>query len=253
MLRKLFCIAVAVVAPAIFFPILSVGILLTLNPDVGPWVARVFWSPILLWAGGARLRIEGAEHVDPRRPTIYVSNHQSTVDIPALFVALPVPLRFVAKHQLAWVPIIGWYLWLTGNIFVNRSNRAGAITSMERAAQRIRAGRNILVFAEGTRSEDGRILPFKKGAFALALRAGVPICPVTIEGSAKLMPKNSWRITPGDVRVRIGAPIDPAPFAPDDREGLMRAVREAIVAQSLAMGGRGSVPDLPPSDAERAA
>src|SRR5262249_20779655 len=152
------------------------------------------FSPVVLWAGGARLVVWGRENADPRRPTIYASNHQSTSDIPALLAALPVNIRFVAKKQLRWVPIVGWYLQLAGHIIVDRSNTRSAIASLDRGAQKIRAGTSILVFPEGTRSPHRRILPFKKGPFALALKAGVPICPVTVEGSGKLMPKRSWRI-----------------------------------------------------------
>jgi 1-acyl-sn-glycerol-3-phosphate acyltransferase len=150
-----------------------------------------------------------------------------------------VPFRYVAKHQLRWVPLLGWYLWLAGHIFVNRSNRRAAIASLERASGQIRSGTSIVVYPEGTRSEDGRILPFKKGPFALALKARVPIVPVTIEGSWRVMPKNSWDIKPGEIQVMIGAPIDTRTFAEDDREGLLRVVRDQIIEQSLLLGGRG--------------
>jgi 1-acyl-sn-glycerol-3-phosphate acyltransferase len=194
---------------------------------------------VLLWAGGARLVVHGQENVDPKRPTIYVSNHQSTLDIPAHFVAVPVAFRYVAKSQLVWVPFIGWYLWLAGHILVNRANRQAAISSLERAGRKIRGGTNIFLYPEGTRSPDGRILPFKKGPFALALEARVPICPVTIEGTGSIMPKNSWNIVPGPVHVKIGKPIDTTGFAANDREGLARAVRDVIIAQSLELGGKG--------------
>ncbi|MBN1205628.1 MAG: 1-acyl-sn-glycerol-3-phosphate acyltransferase, partial [Myxococcaceae bacterium] len=157
----------------------------------------------------------------------------------AHFVTVRVPFRYVAKSQLGWVPFIGWYLWVAGHIFVNRSNRAAAISSLQRAGRKIRNGTSIFLYPEGTRSPDGRILPFKKGPFALALEARVPICPVTIEGTGSIMPKNSWNIIPGPVHVKIGKPIDTTGFAADDREGLARAVREVIIAQSLELGGKG--------------
>lgn len=238
MLRNLFCMFMAVVATAIAFPLTLVVMLLTWDRSASVLVARYLWGPVLLWAGGAKLEVEGQENVDPKRPTIYVGNHQSAIDIPAHFTALPVNFRYVAKSQLKWVPAIGWYLWLAGHIFVNRSNRQSAISSLERAAMKIRGGTSIFLYPEGTRS-DGRVLPFKKGPFALALKARVPVVPVTIEGSGKLMPKSSWRITPGPIRVRIGKPIDTTQFAEDDREGLARAVRDVIIADSRAMGGMG--------------
>jgi|SRR5215217_1357444 len=242
-MRKLFCIVTAGVWTPISFVLAILAMVLTLRPANSVWVARRIWSPVLLWAGGAKLEVLGQEHVDPNRATIYVANHQSTIDIPAHFMAVPVPFRYVAKSQLKWVPFIGWYLALAGHIFVNRSNRAKAIASLDAAAAKIRAGTSIFLYPEGTRSPDGHILPFKKGPFALALKARVPICPVTIEGSGDLMPKDSWNITPGTLRVKIGKPIDTTGFAENDREGLARAVREVIIADSLALGGKGGDPE----------
>ena len=243
MLRKLWCILVATVWSAVSFFISITAMIVTFNPARSVWVARKIWSPVLLWAGGARLEVIGGENVDPKRATIYVANHQSTLDIPAHFISVPADFRYVAKSQLRFVPFIGWYLWLAGHIFVNRSDRASAISSLERAAKKVREGTSIFLYPEGTRSEDGRVLPFKKGPFALALKARVPICPVTIEGTSTVMPKNSWNITPGPVRVKIGRPIDTTAFAENDREGLARAVREQIIADNLSLGGKGGDTD----------
>jgi 1-acyl-sn-glycerol-3-phosphate acyltransferase len=244
MLRNLLCIFTTVVWSALLFPLACLAALFTEGGGGSIWVVRRLWAPVLLWVAGARLEVEGVEHLDAGRPTLYASNHQSTLDIPALFTALPVNLRFVAKEQLRWVPFIGWYLQLTGHIIVDRSNRSRAIASLERAARRISLRRlSLIVFPEGTRSRDGRILPFKRGPFGLALKAQLPVVPVTIEGSAAIMPWRSWRITPGVIRVRIGPPLDVRSFDPDDRAGLARVVREAIIRGSLALGGRGGVPE----------
>jgi 1-acyl-sn-glycerol-3-phosphate acyltransferase len=243
MLRNLMCMAVAVVATTIFFPVTLLVMLVTLDSGKSVWVARRLWGPLLIRAGGARVVVSGQENVDPSRPTIYVSNHQSTLDIPVHFVAVPVNFRYVAKHQLAWVPMIGWYLWLAGHIFVNRGRRDKAIASLDAAARKIRGGTSVFLYPEGTRSDDGSVLPFKKGPFALALKARVPIVPITIEGTHRVMPKNSWDITPGPVYVRIGKPIDTTGFAENDREGLARTVRDAIIAQSLELGGKGGDPE----------
>jgi 1-acyl-sn-glycerol-3-phosphate acyltransferase len=242
-LRNLFCISVVVIWLMLMFPLACLVMLVTWSADNAMWVARRLFAPVALWAGGARVLVSGREHADPSRPTVYVSNHQSASDIPALLVALPVNVRFVAKKQLRWVPIVGWYLQLAGHIIVDRSNTRAAIASLDEAAKKIRSGISILVFPEGTRSPDGRILPFKKGPFALALKAGVAICPVTVEGSGKLMPKRSLRILPGEIRVKIGKPIDASQYEDDDREGLMRAVRNVVIAQSLELGGKGGDPE----------
>ncbi|MBI3181969.1 MAG: 1-acyl-sn-glycerol-3-phosphate acyltransferase [Myxococcales bacterium] len=239
MARNLFCMLVAALWLAVLVPLAALLLLFSPKGNLSIWVARRLWAPVLLVAGGARLRVFGLENVDPSRPTIYASNHQSTIDIPCLLRAIPVNLRFVAKKQLRWVPLLGWYMWLAGFIFVDRGNHRRAIASLGAAAKRIRAGTNIIVYPEGTRSPDGRILPFKKGPFALALKARVPICPVTIEGSGKVMPKNTWNITPGEVKVMIGKPIDTTSFGEGDRESLLRVVRERIIDQSLALGGKG--------------
>ncbi|AKJ03135.1 1-acyl-sn-glycerol-3-phosphate acyltransferase [Archangium gephyra] len=231
------------VATAIFFPVTVVVALITLNPGATVWVARRLWSPILIATGGAKVVVTGQENVDPNRPTIYVSNHQSTLDIPIHFVTVPVNFRYVAKHQLKYVPLIGWYLWFAGHIFVNRGRREKAIASLDAAAQKIRGGTSVFLYPEGTRSDDGSVLPFKKGPFALALKSRVPVVPITIEGSGSVMPKNSWNIKPGPVYVKIGKPIDTTGFDEDDREGLARAVRNVIIQQSLELGGKGGDPD----------
>lgn len=242
MLRNLFCILVAGLWVTLLLPLVLTHMLVARSTDASMWWARRVWAPVLLWAGGAKLKIYGLENVDPKRPTVYASNHQSTIDIPTLLVALPVDFRFVAKHQLRWVPMIGWYLWIAGHILIDRSNRSTAVASLAAAGRRIRGGTSIVVYPEGTRSADRYVLPFKKGAFSLAVKAGVPICPVTIEGSGKLMPKNSWRITPGEIRVMIGAPIPTEGLTDRDREALLQKVRAKVVEQSLALGGLGAAP-----------
>jgi 1-acyl-sn-glycerol-3-phosphate acyltransferase len=238
MLRNLFCILVAGVWTVIGFVLTLVAMLFTLNRSASMLVVQRFWSPVLLWAGGAKLEVLGLEHLDRKQPYVFVSNHQSTIDIPTLFLALPWNTRFVAKKALMYVPALGWYMWLAKFIFVDRGNRKTAIASLDKAAQQIRDGISIIVFAEGTRSPDRTVKPFKKGPFALAMKAGVPLVPVAIEGSGALMPKNSWIITPGPIKVLVGKPIDPKPFG-EDRDALINAVRSAVIDQCVALGGLG--------------
>jgi 1-acyl-sn-glycerol-3-phosphate acyltransferase len=224
----------------LLLPAAFLAMLVTLNRDSGVWLARTWWSPFLVRVvAGARLTVIGAENIDRNRPTVYVSNHQSTLDIPVLFIAIPINFRFVAKSQLRWVPVLGWFLWIGGHIFVNRSNHRSAVRSLKAAGEKIRKGCSILMYPEGTRSPDGRILPFKKGPFSLAVEAGVSVCPVTIEGTASIMPKNRWAITPGEVKVKIGRPIDATAYIERGRDALMRDVRDVVIAQSLELGGLG--------------
>jgi 1-acyl-sn-glycerol-3-phosphate acyltransferase len=239
MLRNLFCIVFAVVWTSIYFPVVCIAMLVTLDRSASMRFVKGPWARGLLWAGGARLEVIGAENVISDRPHIFVSNHQSTIDIPTLFAAIPSDFRFVAKKALMYVPFIGWYMWLARFVFVDRARHTEAVASMDKAASQIRGGISIAVFPEGTRSETRHVMPFKKGSFALAMKAGVPLVPVAIEGSGLLMPKNSWNITPGPIRVLIGKPIDPAQFG-DDRDALLKAVRDAVVEQNLALGGLGA-------------
>lgn len=239
MLRNLFCIFVAGFWTVVGFVGTILAMLFTFNRSASIKVVQRFWSPVLLWAGGARLEVQGLEKLDRAQPYVFVSNHQSTIDIPTLFMALePWNTRFVSKKALMYVPLLGWYMWLAKFIFVDRGNHRSAIASLDKAGQQIRDGISIIVFAEGTRSEDLKVKPFKKGPFALAMKAGVPLVPVAIEGSGRLMPKNRWVITPGPIRVLVGAPIDPKPFG-DDREALIAAVRAQVVDQNVALGGLG--------------
>jgi 1-acyl-sn-glycerol-3-phosphate acyltransferase len=223
----------------LFTPCL-IGMIVTWNTSHSMWWVQKVWAPVLLWAGGARLEVLGLENLPPGKSVILVSNHQSTLDIPALFVALPLDFRFVSKTSLKYVPVMGWYMVLAKFVFIDRGNRKSAIESLEKAGAQVRGGVNVLLFPEGTRSENGAILPFKKGPFALAVKARVPVVPVTIEGTRHIMPKNSWDVNHAAsmVKVMIGKPIDPEPFG-DDREALMGAVRDVIIDQSLALGGPG--------------
>ena len=237
-LRNLFCIFVAGFWTVVMFPIVAVVMAVSLSRSAAMYWVKNIWSGVLVWASGAKLHITGREKVPTNTPIIFVANHQSTLDIPAIFISIPGDFRAVAKKSLKYVPFLGWYLSLGGFILIDRGNHREALISLDKAAARIRNGTSVLMFTEGTRSADGRILPFKKGPFALAMKAGVPICPVVIEGSGKVMPKNSWDITPGPVHIAYGELIDPKVFG-DDRASLIRAVRNQMIDMSLALGGKG--------------
>lgn len=187
------------------------------------------WSKLILAAAGVRPSYEGLDHASDDEPRIFISNHQSLVDIWALTLALPLRARYVAKESLFRIPLMGRAMAASGFIPIDRTNRVRAVRSLQMAAQNVRAGRSLVLFAEGTRSLDGRLAPFKKGAFHLALEAGVPVVPVAISGSSRVLPAGSFRVTPGPVRVCFAPPIDPGRFARDDVESLREAVRRAIV------------------------
>ena len=207
--------------------------------------ARQYWGPGMLRLAGADLRVEGDPAAVSDRPAIYVMNHQSSLDIPAAFAVLPVDLRFIAKHTLRKVPFLGWYMSWTGMVFVDRSNSTQAVGTLNAAAERVRGGISLLAYPEGTRSRDGRVLPFKKGPFVLALQAAVPVVPIAIEGSMKCMPAHLRPFRPGIVRIAIGAPIHTAGMSLDQREDLVRQAREAVLALHASLASA----DLGPASA----
>jgi len=186
------------------------------------------WSRLVLGAAGVRWEAHYDSGVPRDRPAVYAANHQSLFDIPVLVLAMPADFRMVAKRSLLFVPVFGWALWLAGFLFIDRSNRERAIRTLDRAAARLRAGTSIVVFAEGTRSPDGSLLPFKRGGFVLAIQAGVPVVPVSIQGGRSVLAKGSLRMKPGLMTVRFGAPIETRGMTYDMRELLMDRVRRQL-------------------------
>jgi 1-acyl-sn-glycerol-3-phosphate acyltransferase len=195
---------------------------------VGPWYARsVGWfchMPITLH-GWERL---SADIREGRQPVIFMSNHESQLDPPVLIGVLPLPAVYIAKKEVKYLPFVGWAAMVAGVIFIDRRDRERAIRSIHAAALEIRGGKNVVIFPEGTRSRTGEMLPFKKGGFALALDAGVPIVPLATVGGFQVLPHGSVRIRPGRYDVVVGESVDPAAF--QDREALMAEVRRRIQA-----------------------
>ncbi|HZH44051.1 MAG TPA: lysophospholipid acyltransferase family protein [Lysobacter sp.] len=209
---------------------ISVALLVRLlsgGPRVPLRMAARIWAPGLLAGAGARLGVEGAERIDWSKPYIVVANHQSVIDICALFRAVPVPLRFMLKAELAKVPFLGWYTRAMGMVFVARGRRQSAAESLRHAGSRVRES-SLCIFPEGTRSTDGRVGRFKLGAFQVALDTGVPVLPVAIVGSGAVLPPSGFRVRPGTIRVRFGAPIAAQADAPDARERLAQAAHDAV-------------------------
>jgi 1-acyl-sn-glycerol-3-phosphate acyltransferase len=200
-------------------------------------LARRFWAPGLFWCGGQRFVLEGAENC-PAGPAIYLCNHQGIPDIPMIY-SLPVTLRFVAKAALKYVPFLGWYMLADRHVFIDRTNRAEAVRSLKAAGEQIRNGFSVVMFPEGTRTRDGRILPFKKGPFRLALAAQVPVVPLALEGARNAWPKGKLWITPGTLTLKVGKPIATAGLQQADRERLVIQVRHAIIDLHTSIGGAG--------------
>lgn len=226
MFRGMLTVLAFLVATPIFgVPVVVLG-LLRPRSQVFLRCARP-WSRILLAAAGARMEISGVEHV-PARPCLFAANHQSLLDIPALFLVLPDSARFLAKESLFHIPVLGWAMTASGCIPIDRSNRARAVRSLREAAVRVRGGRSVVFFPEGTRSRDGKLAPFKKGGFHLAREAEVPVVPVAISGSYRILRPGSVRVRPGPLRVHLAPALDPARHA--GAEDLSAATRAAIAA-----------------------
>jgi 1-acyl-sn-glycerol-3-phosphate acyltransferase len=188
-----------------------------------------WWARGVLASAGVRVRVRSRATFDPKKNYVVMANHESTADIWAIFVAVPVPLRFIAKKQLANIPLFGWAMRAGRFIFIDRQNAASAHRTIDEAAERIREGRSVVIFPEGTRSRDGRLAPFKKGAFHLAIKSGAEVVPVAIRGSREVMRSGSFLIHPGVVDIELGAPIPTAGLGPDDRQALLDEVRARIV------------------------
>jgi 1-acyl-sn-glycerol-3-phosphate acyltransferase len=241
-LRGLLVLAFAAVSMVSLF-VLSLPVMLaTRSGDFPMWLARRVWSPMCLWVTGCRRVLDRLPPL-PEGPLIFASNHESALDIWVLVEKLPRTVRFIAKQELFRIPVFGWYLRLGGHISVDRKNHVQAVQSLRAAAAVVRAGTSVIVFPEGTRSRDRHVQPFKKGPFALAMEAQVPVVPVAVSGSAAVTPSGLVAVRPGTIHVAVGEPIDPAQHP--DRLSLLRLVRARIIELHRSIGGRGGDPGRP--------
>ncbi len=188
-----------------------------------------WWGRALLRL--ARVGIEGRdlEKIPAEGSCIYVSNHQSMLDIPAVLAVLPGRVRFMAKRSLFRIPIFGWCLSLEGFVPVDRADRNKARQSLNPARKALGTGTRLFVFPEGTRSRTGRVGTFKTGAFRLAIDTGVPIVPIAIVGAEKVLPPGRKRVRRGTITVIAGDPIDPTTYSANQRHKLKDRAREWIV------------------------
>jgi 1-acyl-sn-glycerol-3-phosphate acyltransferase len=214
--------------------------ILLLGPPLVLYAALTGSVEALYWTGvegvrfivrlvGLRTRVEGVENIPPGT-CVFAANHTSNADGPAIVGAIPRRIAILAKKSLFAIPIVGTAFRQARFVAVDRGKRGSAMASVELAAEYVKQGTSFLIYPEGTRSWDGRLLPFKRGAFLLAIRAGVPVVPVACAGAQRILPKKSLRIRPGEVVVRFCPPIDAAPYTFERRGELAERVRAAIVA-----------------------
>ena len=190
-------------------------------------IARA-WARSILSVSRVKVTVDGLSKIDPSRSYIFMSNHQSNFDIPVLLSDLPKQFRWLAKAELFKIPIFGRGMRGAGYISIDRSDRVSAFQSLARAAETIHSGTSVMIFPEGTRSKDGRLLPYKKGGFVMAVDAQVPIVPIVIEGTYDIMPKGRLLIRPRPVVVTICEKIDTRGFSRKTKEKVMDQVRRAM-------------------------
>jgi len=221
-----------------FYLVLPLVILVTIYYSIESMIVVLFdrsgrsyhrvmrrWSRILLWLFGIKTSVKGTENIPKGANHIYLANHSSYLDIIVLGITIPDDMRFVFKRELTKIPIFGWGLARGPYILIDRTDARNAMASIEQAARQIGDGASVVLFPEGTRTPDGKLGPFKRGGFLLAMKSGVPMLPVAIRGTYQLLSRHDKKVRPGRVEVIIGTPIEEKPDA-------TRAEEQAIQAEA---------------------
>jgi 1-acyl-sn-glycerol-3-phosphate acyltransferase len=221
-----FWAAIATVVLCTF--IIPVG-LLSRTGNLAFSISRL-WAYTMLAVSFVRTEIKNKDKIQKGQSYIIISNHQSMYDIIALVTRLGIQYRWIIKKELLKIPVFGYGLYASRNIFIDRSNTASAIESINKGFERLPEGVSVMVFAEGTRSPDGRIQEFKKGGFITAVRRKIPILPVTVNGSRRILPKKSLAMKPGKIQVVVGDPIDVNGYTIDTVQDLIDKTRQTIIA-----------------------
>ena len=197
------------------------------------------WSKDNLWLSRARVEIEGLEHIDCTRPQLLVANHSGLHDILSLAAFLPIQFRWIAKKSLFRVPFMGWHMRRSGYIAIDRENPRDAAKSIIEAAAIIQSGVNAIAFPEGTRSRTGDLGKFHSGAFSLALRTGVPLVPISLDGSYRVIIPKTLQVNPGvTIRIRIDRPIDLSIYGRAEKHRLMDDVFQIMSRNAAELRAR---------------
>ena len=217
---------------AIGVPAIVLGLLVPGRSRKGKifrWVTKSYsWCAIRLF--GVTLETRGLSRVDRDRPYVFMSNHVSHVDSPALALSIPHPLHWVFKKELSKIPVFGWVLLSLGQIMVDRTDASQARDALASAASGLDGNNSVLIYPEGTRSKDGKLQPLKKGGFFIAVRAGLPIVPVRVSGSFDIVPSGALDVHPGHVVVELFDPIPTEGMADADIPQLMARVRDVLLS-----------------------
>src|SRR4051812_22932112 len=193
--------------------------------DMGHKCARA-WAWLILKTTGVRVEVHGLEHLTAARSYVFAANHQSIYDIPIVFASLPVQLRIIAKASLGSFPFLGWHLQRTGHLLIDRKNPGAGV--LKKMARLVGGARSLIVFPEGTRSQDGAVGRFKGGTFLLAIDANLPVVPVSIAGSRFVMRKGRLMVCPGRVTLTVHPPMSTTGVAREQAREFADRVREVV-------------------------
>jgi 1-acyl-sn-glycerol-3-phosphate acyltransferase len=245
-IRTILLYTTAVVATFFLGLTVIIAALLGVKDEPGSIYDKVprWWSQAVLRAVGIKIRVHGLENASGEGPHIFASNHVSWFDVPSLAKTLP-RNRFVAKAELFKVPIFGRAMRAAGMIEIQRDNRKAAFGAYDVAAERIRGGKSVVVFPEGTRGNAYPLRPFKKGPFVLAIAAGVPIVPIIVHGTIEIMPKGSLWAHSGTVDIHLLEPVSMTGVDYDHRETLMKTVRTRMANAMRDLYGVEPLPEMP--------
>lgn len=212
----------------VFFTTLCTILVFTRGPRIASKYAGTPWARLACHITPALVSVKGRHHLSKEQSYVVVANHQSHYDILIIYGWLGVDFKWVMKHTIRKIPFIGYCCNLLGHIFIDRSDTTTAIRSIENAKTRIKDGTSIFFFPEGTRSDDSQVQPFKKGAFRLALDLGLPILPITLQGTGNVLPKNSAALLPGKIEMTMHPPIDTSSYSTENIKDLIDLTRSII-------------------------
>lgn len=227
MLRTLLVYVVISIFILILGPLLLLWSLITGNTDL-LYAVGIFGAKTALRLAGVRITVTGKEKIPAGQAVVFMPNHQSNCDPPAVATVLP-PVLIMAKQEFFRVPVLGKGMRMRGFIPVDRTNRERAFAAVDRAVAALKAGHSFLAFPEGTRSRTGRLQAFKKGVFVMAIKAGVPIVPISVSGANKIIRRGDFRIHSGPVRITIHDPVPTAGRSLADRSKVAEQVRLAVI------------------------
>jgi len=211
-----------------FFGIAAMVFSTLFNPRIGSFIGGVVWSRFNALITPMFVRVEGRQNIQKRTSYVVISNHVSLYDIFLIYGWLGIDIKWVMKKELRKIPGVGFGSRKVGHIFLDRSNRIAAVESLNEAKRRLVSGTSVVMFPEGTRSVTGKMGTFKRGAFKLALDLGLPILPLTLVDTIKIMPTNTLNIMPGKVKMIIHEPIDIKKYTEENLPELIQHAKEMI-------------------------